>query len=72
MKDKYAYGLFGPMSYSKYSYFQLRRLYFLHTSLICKFSVIITLWTMYHLSTNMLFTSDRRDNGDTEGACLSS
>lgn len=40
--------------------------------LICKFSVIITLWTMYHLSTNILFTSDRRDNGDTEGAYLSS
>lgn len=53
MKDKQAYGLFGQMSYCKYSYFQLRRLYFSHTSLICKFSMLVTLWTMCHLSTKM-------------------
>lgn len=55
------------MSYSTYSYFQGRTLYFSHTSLICKFSIITTLWTIRHLSTKMLFTSQRRKTGDTEG-----
>lgn len=55
------------MSYSKCSYFQGRRLYFSHTYLIFKFKVIITPWTICHISSKMFFTSQRRENEDTEG-----
>lgn len=50
MEDKYAHGLFGQMSYRKYPYFQVGRLYFSHTSLICERSITITLWMMCQLS----------------------